>query len=115
MSISELRQVLCSNSAICPPHSLDSRILRLVLALGTEEPGYHACGNYHYEADDNTPAARLNEEVSKGLWDGGWRGLEGGRKGNRLVEGAIPIRHGAVMCSTGSLVVRRYTISRAGR
>lgn len=54
-------------SPSCP----ESRNVRLIFALGGEEPRYHACNDDDSEADYDTPAAGVEEEVSKGFcyWD----------------------------------------------
>lgn len=71
MSISELRQILDCTLANCLDLDSERRTVRLIFAFGSEKPCYQTCSDDHYQADNDTPAVRVEEEVSKGCL--GWR------------------------------------------
>lgn len=66
MSISELRQILDCTLAICLDLDSERRTVRLILAFGSEKPCDQTCSDDNYQANNNTPAVKVEEEVSKG-------------------------------------------------
>lgn len=98
MSISELRQILDCTLANCLDLDSERRTVRLIFAFGSENPCYQTCSDDHYQADNDTPAVRVEEEVSKGCL--GWRRWEvvGCSTEFGFGEGGvIPVRHGAIV------------------
>ena len=73
------------------------RLVRLCLALGTEEPGCHACNDDHYEADDDAPAAREKNRLARvaGMGIVGSGRCREGQRVEEKAKGVVPICHGA--------------------